>query len=395
MALMTEDQKDAVRDELYKAWGTCYNCMPYDEGPVWIVPKKELAHALQEAIINSGVINDLNFDPADFLDELVEELQLSCPNCGTEWETPWMDIGEHFGEPDETVVIKVPTINDNQTDFLNLFKFWQIVNQDCCDVAFDFLQCHFLRQNAVAFLGGLARLVESRGRQAQFKWDTLQPDLLKNLKKNTFYRIFGRGGFVLQGNTVPYREDAVQHKDELIKYLKNDWLGRGWVHVSKRLSDAIAGQIWEIYANAFEHAGSPIGIFSCGQYYPVQHLLKLTVVDFGVGIPSNVRLFLKNDPRASRLSAENCLRWAFKRGTTTKPNGISRGVGLDLLKDFIKINKGKLEIFSHEGYALIEDDYENFMNLQTFFEGTLVNITLRCDESYYHFVSETGEEALF
>ena len=70
-------------------------------------------------------------------------------------------------------------------------------------------------------------------------------------------------------------------------------------------------------------------------------------------------------------------------------------MGLDLLKDFVKINKGKLEIFSHEGYALIEDTQEVFMDCQTFFEGTLVNISFKCDESYYHFTSETTDEPLF
>ena len=67
---------------------------------------------------------------------------------------------------------------------------------------------------------------------------------------------------------------------------------------------------------------------------------------------------------------------------------------LDLLKEFVKINKEKLEIFSHEGYALIDETQEIFMNRRTF-EGTLVNISFRCDKSYYHFASEVPEEPLF
>ena len=35
------------------------------------------------------------------------------------------------------------------------------------------------------------------------------------------------------------------------------------------------------------------------------------------------------------------------------------------------------------------------MNRQTFFEGTLINITLICDESYYRLASEAGEELIF
>ncbi len=62
----------------------------------------------------------------------------------------------------------------------------------------------------------------------------------------------------------------------------------------------------EIYANAFEHGRTDIGVFSCGQHYPKLGELKLTVIDFGVGIPRNVRDFLKN----SNLPADEALKWA-------------------------------------------------------------------------------------
>lgn len=294
-----------------------------------------------------------------------------------------------------TVVLNVPTINDDLSDFDKLFDLWNQANDDFLDVAFDFSRCRFLRHNAVAFLGGLTRLIQVRGGIVRFALDTIQRKVKANLEQNGFFSTLGFGGAPWTGNSIPYREDLRQDKVILDDYLKTNWLGRGWVHVSKMLKDAVVGRVWEIYANAFEHGKSQVGIFSCGQHYPRHHELKLTVVDFGVGIPSNVRLFFKHDPRAQSLSAASCLKWAFQRGTTTKPNGTSRGMGLDLLKEFVKLNKGKLEIFSHEGYALIDESHEIFMNRQTFFEGTLVNITLRCDESYYHFASETTDEPLF
>lgn len=70
-------------------------------------------------------------------------------------------------------------------------------------------------------------------------------------------------------------------------------------------------------------------------------------------------------------------------------------MGLDLLKEFVKINKGKLGIFSHEGYAMVDEKQEIFMNRETSFEGTLINITLICDKSYYRLASEGGEELIF
>lgn len=291
------------------------------------------------------------------------------------------------------ITLSIPTINDYTTaDFDVLFNLWNQVNNDNLDVIFEFSQCNFLRHNAVAFLGGLARLIEERTGKVTFDWSTLKNNWVRtNLAQNGFMAAFGHSSGPWSGNSIPYREDLRQDKAVLVDYLKTNWLGRGWVHVSERLRDEIVGRVWEIYANAFEHGQSPIGIFSCGQHYKQLHELKLTVVDFGVGIPSNVRIYASNP----NISADIALRWAFQRGTTTKPNGTSRGMGLDLLKEFVKLNKGKLEIFSHEGYAIIDSNQEQFVNRTTFFEGTLVNITFVCDESYYHFAKEVVEEPLF
>ena len=287
--------------------------------------------------------------------------------------------------------LSIPTINDQPADFDRLFKLWDQVNDDFLRVRFDFSNCSFLRQNAVAFLGGLARLIEHRSGIVLFDWNTLQENIRTNLTQNGFLAAFGHSDGSWSGNSIQYREDLVQDKEILADYLKTKWLGCGWIQVSPPLQDAIVGRVWEIYANAFEHGKSSIGVFSCGQHYPKMKELKLTVVDFGVGIPSNVRLFMRNP----NISADKTLKWAFQPGTTTNPNGVGRGLGLDLLKEFVKINKGRFEVFSHDGYALIDETQEAYSNRQTFFEGTLVNITLHCDESYYRLASEAVDEPLF
>ena len=57
-------------------------------------------------------------------------------------------------------VIQIPRINDGRGDFATLFDIWNRVNGYFEDVRFDFSPCDFLRPNAIAFLGGLARLIE-------------------------------------------------------------------------------------------------------------------------------------------------------------------------------------------------------------------------------------------
>jgi len=80
------------------------------------------------------------------------------------------------------------------------------------------------------------------------------------------------------------------------------------------------------------------------------------------------------------------MEWAFERGTSTLPGG--RGLGLDLLTSFVQVNAGEMQIFSHEGHAMVNSNGVAFSQTSEYFEGTLVNILLRCDEHYYYLNAE-------
>ncbi|NPU95259.1 MAG: ATP-binding protein [Gammaproteobacteria bacterium] len=289
-------------------------------------------------------------------------------------------------------VIQIPTLNDSPHDFTRLFGIWNDVNDYFEDIRFDFSRCGFLRPNAVAFLGGLARLVESRMGSVTFDWSTLHHGaVMTNLCQNGFAGTFAYPSSRWDGNSIPYREDKTLDMNGIMDYLTYNWIGKGWVHVSDRLRDAIAGRMWEIYSNAFEHSGTEVGVFSCGQHYWRQNYLILSAVDFGRGIPANVRSFLRQYVRealVSKLSGAACLKWAFERGNSTCTGGVARGLGLDLLKEFVRLNQGKLEIYSNDGYAIVDKDGERFENRELAFEGTVVHITLRCDENLYRFRDE-------
>ena len=177
-------------------------------------------------------------------------------------------------------------------------------------------------------------------------------------------------------------------------------MGRDWVHLSESLRNEIIGRVWEIFANAFEHSMSPVGVFTCGQYYPGLKTLDLTVVDFGKGIPSNVRAYLKQKQSPfdlrdlSTMTAVECLNWALVRGNTTSSAVMGRGLGLDLLRDFIKVNHGKMEILSETGYLFIGEQ-DRYLERNTKFSGTIVSITLRCDETFYKLASERSDVDIF
>lgn len=291
------------------------------------------------------------------------------------------------------LTLQIPRINDTFADFQTLAQLWEQVRiaGDQVDVQFDFTRCDFLRPNAVVFLGGLVRTVIDRGGKVHLNVATIKRNVRTNLEQNGFAHAMGADLPPWTGNSIPYREDRDQDEDGIAEYLKVNWLGRGWVGVSHELTNAIVGRMWEIYANAFEHSGTRVGVISCGQHLPKRRELLLAVVDFGVGIPSNARFYSGN----ATLSGDAAMQWAFTFGNSTAQKPGPRGVGLDLLKEFIKATHGKLVIFSHDGYASIDEQGETYQNLPAFFEGTLVQVTLRCDDTYYSLSNEVDSAPYF
>lgn len=295
-------------------------------------------------------------------------------------------------------VIQIPRINDEKADFVMLFSIWSRANDYFEDIRFDFSTCTFLRPNAVAFLGGLARLIESRLGKVTFDWNTLNNSWVRTtIRQNGFASAFGDVSAPWNGTSIPYREDREFHPDEVADYLAENWLRKGWVnsHVSEALKNAIVERVLELYVNAFEHSESQIGVFSCGQYFRQLNELHLSLVDFGMGIPANVRGYLKKvrpDLPAEKLKAGDCLNWAFQRMTTTRPGSTSRGVGLDLLKSFVRVNRGTMEVFSNDGFAQFTADREIYDSFSPTFEGTVFHIKLICDENYYCLAGEAPRE---
>lgn len=126
------------------------------------------------------------------------------------------------------ITLSIPTINDyTAEDFDVLFNLWNQVNNDKLDATFEFSGCRFLRHNAVAFLGGLTRLIQVRGGTVRFALDTIQRKVKANLEQNGFISALGFGGDSWKGNSIPYREDFCQNKVALVDYLKTNWLGQG------------------------------------------------------------------------------------------------------------------------------------------------------------------------
>lgn len=296
---------------------------------------------------------------------------------------------EYGGSFLSLLIVPVPRLNDSHVDFMAMGKIWRnVINMECStEVHFDFSHCEFLQPNAVAFLGGLAHVIAARGGTPRFLVPTMSDPVRVNLLQNGFACAMGDTTLPWEGNSIPYREYREHDRNQIVQDLRRNWLGRGWINISDALANEVVGQVWEIFANAFEHSRTSMGVYCCGQYFSRRKMLTLAVADFGVGIPSNVRLHLQRPV----LQGAETMRWAFQRGTSTscRLDG-PRGVGLDLLKELVRATKGTMLIYSHDGCARIDHRGETYENFRPYFEGTLVQIVLRCDDQVYMLSNEAA-----
>lgn len=291
----------------------------------------------------------------------------------------------------EGIVVEmfVPTLDDGLSDYEWMFRAREALSAHPDEVKISFLFCRRISPGAVAFLGGLIRLAHSQGTRMVVDWTSVDDHtVLKFLRHNGFSQNFGGQSHGWDSHSVPYREDPFEQSNSVMDYLTDKWIGCGWLQVSERLKNAIVGKMWEIYANSFEHGSSPVGVFSCGHHYSAKNELVLTVVDFGLGIAANVRDFLKSDPRSALLSSSACIEWALQKGNTTSKLKLARGLGLELLRSFVTINEGSLEIYSNSAHLLVTKDEVTVKELDIDFLGTIVQIKLKCDERLYRFKNE-------
>jgi hypothetical protein len=279
-------------------------------------------------------------------------------------------------------IIPVPGINARLRDFGAIARLWEKV-QSCRPgdiVHFTFSGCGYLRPHAIVSIGTMIRVLSARGAKPSLRTSTMRESVRTTLEQNGFARSMGAPVLPTGDNAICYREDPVEDKDGIVTYLRSEWLGRGWLNVSLPLTNLIVGQLWEAYANAFEHSGSPVGVHSCGEHFPDDRSISLAIADAGVTIPVKIR-----DVVRESIDPAEAMRWAFTPGKTTADPAkkIARGLGLDILKTFIRDNNGSMEILSNNGYVKIDADSEQYEVLNVRIPGTLVHITLLCDDRLY------------
>lgn len=288
--------------------------------------------------------------------------------------------------------LNVGTIRSTCNGFSNIAELAQDASDLWLDNAeLDFSRCGFFDANMAAPLYVvIARL---RDELNDVTIHNIQPATERILKKNQFLTVFNMGVLTdTNQTTLPFKIFKRQAGEQFNDYLDTYMRGRGIPSMSDALTKRFRQSLFEIFLNAGIHSNSELGIFVCGQFFPQLHRLDFTIADAGVGIRENVRRYTGR----KRMNSCAAIEWALTEGNTTKTGNQPGGLGLKLIKDFIRMNKGKLQIVSRFGYYEFSSRGDSINKMDHDFPGTCVNIEINTqDTNSYCLKSELSSDDIF
>lgn len=283
---------------------------------------------------------------------------------------------------------------DGYCQLLNIYR--QIRYVEACEIIFDFSGTLWFEANLAAVFGVL--IDYARNKRNKVLIEGMRSIVQGILSRNGFLSEYGMQKVVdLKGTTIPYKKFDLESGTRFSQYIKEELLAKpGFPSLSRLLSKKINESIYELFENARTH-GECDYIYTCGQYYPNNQpaRIDMTIVDLGISIKKNVNGYLKSLKKPI-LTGADAIVWAIKKGNTTKTGNISGGLGLDLVLEFLKLNYGKMQIVSSDGFWEYRRGHVETKILNETFNGTIVNIEFNLDDqSYYQLKSEITLDGIF
>ncbi|HIF9339230.1 TPA: hypothetical protein ACX6RV_003401 [Photobacterium damselae] len=310
--------------------------------------------------------------------------------------------------------IILPPIRDDASGYTYLSRLSSaILSEPQHRYVFDFSKCSTISHNGLAVIGGICNYLKRheestsnlRGlglsswlapQKVGFNIDGITAPLMDKLRLIGFWNyVEPNYGVIGSKDYIGYREhETVLEDAEIINHLKDSWLTSGKLSMSEPLKLEIVSSIYEIFVNAYGHGlkDNPYGqsVISCGYYDPKSKELSLSVLDFGGGIVESVQKHIDIPDK------QDAFEWALEVGNSTRTDScpdLPRGLGFGILKEFVQLNGGVLRVCSDSYMATVDKsgDYVT-EEISGFLAGTLVSITVKCDNKHYKFRTEVVDE---
>lgn len=238
-------------------------------------------------------------------------------------------------------------------------------------IVLDFTRCDFITAEAIAMLSALKLNRASLSLACDVDWATVKPDVRKQLGRWDWTNLFDVAGHRWADNAIPLLHQRSLAATALEKYV-SDWALTRMPAMTAALAKETRRSLCELFTNIFQHAGSSFGGIAIGQYYPNIKQVQICVCDGGIGMVRRIQ-----EAGYANTSSPAAIQWALELGHSTRGDeGCPGGLGLFLLRDFVKLNGGSFRIYANAGYFEERAGKPLGQELSASFPGTLIDLRL-------------------
>ena len=185
---------------------------------------------------------------------------------------------------------------------------------------------------------------------------------------------------MIQTQTVQLRlcEGVDYHIIERLIYLFDDHL-----NLSRGVKASLQMSLQEIMTNVVDHSGKNKYLI-CATADKANKKIRLCIADGGMGVLRSLRNSTNYDYISDDYEA---IKEATKDGISSRPG--RAGLGLNHIKNFIKVNEGQMCILSGKGKVFWKYDHGKILNqkMPTRFSGTIVTLIVNIDKEGFYFLS--------
>lgn len=278
-------------------------------------------------------------------------------------------------------VIKIPpTLNNNSDSYHFLSELQNSIIEAKEDrIVLDFCECRFSHAIFTSFIGALTGIGKILNKSIVYKSKQYSPVYEYFQRSGLYNYMTGDSTTYTNSNAIPFQEIDVKD-DTIINYIENI-LDLAPIQLTEQCHELLFKNIYEIFNNTAEHSGAKQGVYCCGHWMPKKRVLAFSLYDTGIGIPILVKNTIDK-----KMSSYETIIWALQRGNSTKQllQGVPRGLGLADLHDFIRLNDGTLNIFSHDIYFECKKGNISHNTLSFPILGTFIGITIKADYEHIY-----------
>jgi hypothetical protein len=289
------------------------------------------------------------------------------------------------------VVIPFPEIRSDFQGFSTLVNLAKQADPlEFTSIVLDMASATWVDANMCAPLGAI--LYKTSRDLNMVRFDNIQGPVKRIFQKNGFLSYYGHAKKVDDwGTTIQYQRFEVKDDRFFGAYIEQHFKNKAIPEMSEALKKKFWESIFELFSNAVIHSETELGIFTCGQNYPRKKHIDFAIADLGIGIPQTL-----SDKKKIDLDPEDAIDWAMRDRNTTKTGPIPGGLGLKLLREFIRLNHGRIQAVSQTGYwEQCVDGSVVKKSLPYPFPGTVVNIEINTADPHSYILSSEETEEIF